>query len=138
MRTTITELNLNSMNARWDSFKKWTVILAVVGILVSAIVTIFSEDFRGWLKREKRTEYSIAGRVVDDLTGTSIAGAVVTIVGRTEAVRSESNGNFTLKIKGDPNRPEPVRLEASRAGYQNWDQEVVPPQSAMMISLKRE
>jgi hypothetical protein len=126
------------MSKQWDSFKRWTIVLTVVGILVGAAATIFPQEFRRWLGLESGTEPSIAGRVVDDATGMPISGAVITIVGRTESVRSESNGNFILKIKVDSNNPGELRLEVAKSKYQIWDQNVVPPQSAMIVSLKRE
>ena len=138
MRTTITELNSGSMNKQWSSVDKWTVGLSALAIVVVFVSAVFYPEFRRFWGLDKTTDYSIAGRVVDDATGASISGAVISVVGRTETVRSESNGNFTLKIKTDPKSLEQVRLEASKPGYQIWDQAVVPPQSAMMISLKRE
>lgn len=79
---------------------------------------------------------TVAGTVVDDATGRPIAGAEISVVGRTESARSATNGNFSMSIKVDPDQPESVRLQVNKPGYQTLDQPVTPPRTDIMLGLK--
>lgn len=79
---------------------------------------------------------TVAGTVVDDATGRPIAGAEISVVGRTESARSATNGNFSMRIKVDPSEAENVRLQVNKPGYQTLDQPVTPPRNDIMLALK--
>lgn len=79
---------------------------------------------------------TVAGTVVDDATGRPIAGAEISVVGRTESARSATNGNFSMRIKVDPDDAENVRLQVNKPGYQTLDQPVTPPRTDIMLGLK--
>jgi hypothetical protein len=58
----------------------------------------------------------LAGRVVDEITGTPLHGAYIELAGTRQAVLSDQEGNFTLRV-----RPGTYTVRVSQLGYEEGE-----------------
>lgn len=78
----------------------------------------------------QQTASAVTGVVYDEL-GEPVIGASVKVVGETQGVSTDFDGNFTLKISG------PCKIEVSYIGYKNEIIDVKPGQN-ITVNLKED
>src|SRR3546814_10020154 len=71
---------------------------------------------------------SVAGRVIDSISGEPMAGATLTVVGTRQRVSTDENGNFLLN-----DVPDNATIRASFIGYRS-EEHTSELQSLMRIS----
>lgn len=111
------------------------IIAAVIAALGGIIAAILQP---GWwrFERNSKTDFVIAGRVVDQTTNEGLGQANLSVAGRSENYLSEDNGNFRIELRGTLPENGRARLLVTKPGYAPHDEAVMPTES-LIIALKK-
>lgn len=111
------------------------VILASGTVIAAAVGPILQH--RWWrFERNSKTDFVIAGRVVDQMTNEGLGQANLSVAGRSENYVSEDNGNFRIELHGALPENGRARLLVTKPGYAPHDEAVMPTES-LIVALKK-
>ena len=130
-------IDFHSM-ARMNQAVKIAILTGIFLVIAAIAGAIFQP---GWWRSEStsspKTEWSIAGTVVDQVTNLGIGQASVTIVGRAEKDVTENNGNFRIRLQAPIPNDGTVRIHILKMGYAP-DDETTTPTETLVVQLKKQ
>jgi hypothetical protein len=120
-----------------DSAVRVALIGAAAVVLAAVLAAVLNPSWwRADSSSASKASFTIAGRVVDQVTNRGIGQAAISFAGRAETYVTEDNGNFRIELQPTAPRDGTVRIHVVKAGYVPYD-ETTTATETLTVQLKR-